>query len=218
MEKETVILLHGMLRTHRHMAKLAHALKREGYRVHNLDYPSRRLPMEGLLQGLHAEIAPIVADGGTIHLVGYSMGGLLARAYLHRYRPEGLGKLVQLAPPNQGSEVADAFRPYRWFRWLYGPAGSELGTDQKAIRSLFGPVTYPLGILAGTKCLDPLCARFLPRPHDGKVSVERTKLEGMQAHRTVHATHTFFPTHPEVIAETLYFLRHGDFRPPAKPA
>ena len=39
--KEAVILLHGLARTERSMAKMAAALEAEGFTVLNVDYPSR---------------------------------------------------------------------------------------------------------------------------------------------------------------------------------
>lgn len=46
--KETVVLLHGLNRTHRAMSKLASALETEGYAVINCDYPSRSAEIQTL--------------------------------------------------------------------------------------------------------------------------------------------------------------------------
>ena len=72
-----------------------------------------------------------------VHFVGYSMGGLIIRAYLQKYRPQHLGRVVMLGTPNQGSEVADAIRHFWLYRRFYGPAGQELITDQTAFAHLF---------------------------------------------------------------------------------
>lgn len=209
--REHVIVLHGALRTHRHMAKLARALEAEGYRVHNIDYPSRRMGIAQLADTVHHQLAPALEGAAAVHGVGYSLGGLVLRAYLARYRPQALGNVVLLAVPNHGSQVADRLKHTGAFRWLYGVAGQELGTDQTQIAPLFAPVDYPLGVLAGTVSLDPLCNLWLPRPHDGKVSVASTRLDGMKEHKLIAATHTFFPTHPGVIDHTVHFIRHGRF-------
>ena len=144
-----------------------------------------------------------------LHFVGYSMGGLVARAYIHRYAPAKLGRVVQLATPNHGSEVADYLKDWPLYRWLYGPAGQQLVTHFTDRNSLFGPVTYPLGILAGDRSIDPFCGRVLPRPHDSKVTVASTRLEGMQMHRVLRSSHVFFPSNRQVWKETVQFLKGG---------
>ena len=43
------------------------------------------------------------------------------------------------------------------------------------------------------------------------MSIERTKVEGMRDHVTVHATHPFLMKNREVIAQTIRFLQEGRF-------
>jgi pimeloyl-ACP methyl ester carboxylesterase len=215
---EHVVLLHGILRSPRQMRRLQRRLEADGYTVHNLGYPSTRLGLSALVEHVHAALSePAVADAiaaaPAIHFVGYSLGGLVTRAYLARHRPARLGRVVLLATPNHGSEVADALRRLPPYRWIAGPVGQELGTDQAAVADLFGTVDYPCGVLAGDVSLDPIGNFVLPRPHDGKVSVESTRLPGMAAHRVIHAGHTFFPADDRVIEDTVSFLREGRFAP-----
>ncbi len=217
---EHVVLLHGILRSPRQMRRLERRLEAEGYTVHNLGYPSTKLGLSALVEHVHAAlsapaVAGAIAAAPAIHFIGYSLGGLVTRAYLTRHRPDRLGRVVLLATPNHGSEVADALRRLPPYRWIAGPVGQELGTDQAAVANLFGPVDYPCGVLAGDVSLDPIGNFVLPRPHDGKVSVASTRLSGMADHRVVHAGHTFFPVHDRVIEATVRFLREGRFGPQA---
>jgi triacylglycerol lipase len=217
---EHVVLLHGILRTPRQMRPLQRRLEEAGYVVHNTGYPSTKLDLAALVEHVHASLSePAVAAGlaaaPRVHFVGYSLGGLVARAYLKRHRPTRLGRVVLLATPNHGSEVADALQPLLPYHWIAGPVGRELGTDRWAIEALFSPVDYEVGVLAGDVSLDPLGSLVLPRPHDGKVSVESTRLPGMADHRVIHASHTFFPANEAVIDQTLAFLRDGRFSAPA---
>lgn len=213
---EHVVLLHGILRTPRQLRRLQRRLEADGYTVHNIGYPSTKLGLSAIVEHVHRALtlpAAGLAAARAVHFVGYSLGGLVTRAYLARHRPERLGRVVLLATPNHGSEVADALRDLAPYRWIAGPVGQELCTDQAAIADLFGPVDYPCGVLAGDVPYDLLGPFVLPRPHDGKVSVESTRLPGMADHRVIHAGHTFFPSNTRVIEETARFVREGRFGP-----
>ena len=50
-------------------------------------------------------------------------------------------------------------------------------------------------------------------PDDGKVGVERTKVEGVKEHCVVHAAHPFLMNNDEVIEQTIRFLTTGIFKP-----
>lgn len=53
----------------------------------------------------------------------------------------------------------------------------------------------------------------LPRPNDGRVSVESAKLAGMADHIIVKASHTGLPRHDAAIEQTIAFLHDGRFAP-----
>jgi alpha-beta hydrolase superfamily lysophospholipase len=208
-----VVLLHGIARTSRSLRKLERALQGEGFATLNLDYASRKKPIEVLAADIHPHIEEFENNsGGPIHFVGHSMGGLLARLYIASYRPARLARVVMLGTPNGGSEVADLLKRLALYRAFYGPAGQQLSTDQAP--ALARSPDYPVGVIAGCRSLDPIASAFiLPRPNDGRVSVERSKLEGMTDHVIVRASHTGLPGHPIVIGQTIAFLRAGHFRP-----
>ena len=178
--------------------------------------PSRRKPLEGLAEDIDPAIQHF-ADrvDGSIHFVCHSMGGLLARVYIARHRPERLGRVVMLGTPNSGSEIADRLKNIGIYRAFFGPAGQQLGTQRDAaIEALFPPVDYPVGIVAGNRSIYPLAGRMLPKPHDGRVSIANTKLEGMADHVVVAASHPWLVRNGEAIAQTIAFLRDGTFVKP----
>lgn len=208
-------MLHGIAASSRSLRKLERAAASAGYRTLNADYSSRLMPFESLVEEVHEIIAPFVVQPGRTHFVTYSMGGLLARAYIAKYRPSRLGSVVMLAPPNEGSEVADLLVRSRAYRWFFGPAGSQLTTNRShALRRLLGEIDYPLGIIAGDRFIDPLGWLLIPGANDGRVSVARTKLYGMTDHITLHATHFGMARNPAAIAQAVHFLHHGRFRAP----
>ena len=146
-----------------------------------------------------------------MHFVTHSLGGILVRVYLENNQLENLGRVVMLAPPNGGSQVVDRMVGTPGFTWLNGPAGAQLGTDEASIPSQLGPVDFEVGIIAGTKTINFMLSQYLPNPDDGKVSHERTKVEGMADFITVPRSHPFIMNAPEVISQALAFIETGHF-------
>jgi pimeloyl-ACP methyl ester carboxylesterase len=211
---ENVILLHGLCRTSRSMTKMDRALTRAGYTVWNVSYPSRTAPIETLADDAIGDaIAECRENGATkIDFVTHSMGGILVRSYLARHNVLELGRVVMLAPPNQGSEVVDKLGGLVLFKWINGPAGDELGTDKDSTPNQLGPAYFPLGIIAGDRSINWINSLFLiPGPDDGKVAVKRAGLAGMSDFRLIHATHSFITYNCEAIRLTIEFLQTGRF-------
>ena len=209
---EYVVILHGIARTSSHMSSLREYLQKK-YDVISIDYPSTYYTLEELVDLIHNELLKKITEKKLVHFVGYSMGGLLVRAIVDKYPPRQLGRVVQLAPPNSGSEVADFFKDIWLYEKIYGPAGQQLTTTSD-LSNLFKikKINYDLGIIAGNRTIDPISSIIIPGVDDGKVSVESTKLKGMKDHIVVSASHTFFPTNKIIHQQTEYFLKHGMFK------
>lgn len=212
---ECVVLLHGMGRTFRSMAVMAEALEQHGYLVANIDYPSRDYPIEHLSPWAVSEgVRQCRAMGGvSIHFVTHSMGGILVRHYLQHNALEDLGRVVMLSPPNRGSEVTDELENNFLYRWFYGEAGLQLGTNPGSFVNQLGGVTYPVGIIIGTEhfFIDAWFSKIIPGEDDGKVSVARAKIEGMSDFLEVPYSHPFIMEKKEVIQQTIHFLQNGKF-------
>ncbi|MCU0753782.1 MAG: alpha/beta fold hydrolase [Xanthomonadales bacterium] len=212
-EAECVVLLHGLARSSASMRPMAAALEDRGYRIANIDYPSREQPIERLAPLAVGEgLAQCRAQSATaIHFVTHSLGGILVRAYLGEHAVPELGRVVMLGPPNQGSEVVDQFAGVPGFEALNGPAGGQLGTGPNSVPLKLGRVDFTLGVIAGTQSINPILSTAFNGPNDGKVSVSRARVAGMSDFIALPVSHPFLMRDDAVIRQTLQFLHSGRF-------
>lgn len=206
-----VIILHGIARSSSHMEPLAEYLEKAGYDVINLDYPSTTYTLEELTIRTQKDISAKLTEPKPVHFIGYSMGGLLVRAILAKHKPERLGKVIQLAPPNHGSEVADFLKDNWLYKKIYGPAGQQLTTNNKNTEKLLGKVDYELGVIAGNSTIDPISSCIIKGNDDGKVSIKSTRIQGMKDFTIAPSSHTFFPSNNIVHKQVLAFLKNSKF-------
>ena len=207
------MLLHGLARTSHSMARLGERLAADGFATVAVDYPSRHFPIETLAPMAMTPALEACRAGGarTVHAVTHSLGGILVRQYLAGHDVPELGRVVMLAPPNHGSEVADAYRGIFLYRWLNGPAGDQLGTGEDGVPGRLGPTEADVAVIAGTASINPILSLSLPNPDDGKVSVASARLEGMCAMLLVDASHPFVMKDEAVMEEVSAYLRTGRF-------
>lgn len=200
--RELVILVHGMGRSPASMWLLGRRLERSGYRVVRFGYPSTRGTVAEAGAALSRRAAEHAGDAPRVHFVGHSLGTVIIRCMLAHAPPPRAGRVVMLAPPNQGSAAAD-----RWARWIGWamPYIRELRTvPGSTARTLALPGGAEVGIIAGGL--------------DGKVRVAETQLAGARDHVVVRAFHSFIMNRRDVHRLVDRFLRNGRFAPPPAPA
>ncbi len=207
--KPLVVMLHGLARGHGSMARLGRALRSEGFETWSRTYPSRKHSISYLAREVTEWIVEHAGDR-PVSAVTHSMGGVIVR-HLHdpRIRWE---RIVMLAPPNHGSQLAAGLVANPVFRWYYGPAGAELADG-----SQWPQPPAPFAVIAGTRSRAltnvtswTMGRRFAPGArNDGTVAVDEARLDGMSAFAEVDATHTWIMNDPAVHRMVLDYLRTG---------
>lgn len=213
MERDLVVLIHGLNRTSLSMLPLAYLLRQRGFDTLRWGYASRRRSIVAHARELDRELTPLLRErAGRVHFVTHSLGGIIVRAYLREVTLDNLGRVVMLAPPNSGSEVADVLQRFGLARLAAGIPGEELGTADDSVPNQLADVAFELGVIAGDREINPLFSRWIGAPNDGKVAVARTQVRGMRDFVVVPHGHTMLPMTRAAGEKTVAFLESGRFR------
>ncbi|WP_345776926.1 alpha/beta fold hydrolase [Dokdonella sp.] len=203
--REHVILLHGIWMRGLTLAYLSRHLRHAGYSVETMDYASVFTGFAPAVEQLRARLRSLEAP--AVHLVGHSLGGLVALEAIRGVRGLPRGRVVGLGSPLRGSAVARGLAAIPGGRWLMGHSVEPLldGLDDwsgsRKVGVIAGKLPFGLGFALGT----------LSAPHDGTVAVAETQLPGIADHCTVSASHTGMLLSHEVADLVVEFLRHGRF-------
>ena len=205
--KRLCILIHGYLRAKESFASLQSRLENEGFEVYAINYPSSWHDLNLLTTNTAALIKRVSRDFEQVNIVTHSMGGIIARKALSASPPKGNGRLVMLAPPNQGAHMADLLLSWWPSQHVTGPAGKELVTKASSFARNAGAPSCPFLIIAGGRGDNTGYNPALPGDDDGVVSVQETQLAGATEHVVVPALHTFLMNNDEAIQKTVDFLQ-----------
>jgi len=200
-----VVLLHGLWMTGVTTWPLARRLRAQGFAPEVLGYhtirESPRAAIDRLLERLR--------DGDPAHVVGHSMGGLIALHALRTDPQAPVGRVLCLGSPLCGSAAAAELSKRRGSQFYFGHSTDIL---------LDGCTTWPqgvgVGMIAGSspRGLGRYFGRF-EGDHDGTVAVEETRAPGLADHVVVRTSHTGLLLSGEVAALAGRFLREGRFDP-----
>jgi len=206
-----VLLVHGIARGPGTFSKLKPALIEAGYDAVAISYPSTRSTIRDHAEGLAALLAR-VEGSDRVSFVTHSMGGLVVRellagdaAWQQRLQVD---RIVLIAPPNQGSQVAEWLEDVPLYRTLYGKAGQQLTPDD--LDAMPG-LSQEFAIIAGGKGDGEGFNPLLDGDDDGTVRVAATKLDGARDFLVVPALHAVVSNDRRSIAAIKSFLATGSF-------
>lgn len=212
---DQVILLHGLWMRGFALLMLHRRLMEAGFRVHRFDYMSVATTQERILGRLQARMHELAEDGHTVHLVGHSLGGLLALRTCAEIAQLPPGRVVCLGSPLKGSAAARRFAGM-------GKGGEVLlGHNRVLLERGFERWSGPrdVGVVAGRMSLGlgAVIGQF-DGDNDGCVTVDETRLPGIADHCVVETNHTGLLFVPEAARQVTQFLQNGHFDHPATQA
>ncbi len=205
---QSVLLIHGLWMVGAVMEILGYRLRQAGFRTQNFSYRMISRGLDENIERLHRRIGEMSC--ACLHLVGHSLGGVLALQTLHRYPDAVSGRVVCLGSPLLDTVAGRRLDESRWGSKILGRTLPE-AIFETPLGSWQG--RQSVGVIAGTlgAGLGMLVTRRLNRPHDGVVEVAETRLSGIADHIELPANHLGMLLSRPTADQTARFLRHGRF-------
>jgi pimeloyl-ACP methyl ester carboxylesterase len=208
MEGPTVILLHGLWMTGAEMLVLRRRLRAQGFRTRQFHY---RMVTRSLDHN-RRKLQKFITDQArySVHLVGHSLGGVLALQTLQQFPELPVDRVVCLGSPLIDSAAGRRMLRFRVGQSVLGKTLPEAVVNQP-LKEWSG--RQPVGVIAGT--LSAGMGRVimtLAQPNDGLVTLEETCLPGIADHLALPVSHTGLVLSRQVAEQCGWFLRHGSFR------
>jgi pimeloyl-ACP methyl ester carboxylesterase len=205
----TIVFVHGAIVRGWEMRLLRHRMRQLGYHVRQFRYRSM---MKGLDENVRRLKTFLTAtEGDILHVVGHSMGGVLTRLVFEREPDPRPGRLIAIGSPLVKCWVGSRFHrlPGRIGPLMVGRTVADhiSSPDNPKWRG-----TRDFGVLAG---IFPIGVGAIfpshPRPSDGVVLLEETRLQGLRDHATFRLNHFGMLFSKRCTAEIACFLATGSF-------
>jgi pimeloyl-ACP methyl ester carboxylesterase len=195
-----VSLVHGFLANKYMLTLLGSRLRARGYLTSAWGYWNMQCSLLVHAERFARELELLDREPriGAVHIVAHSMGCIISRAALDRYRPAKLGRFVMLAPPNRGSFVATAAAGT--FGRLLHPVRELSTASDSLVNSLPTPQDIDIGVIAAK--------------HDALVAEESTHPDAPHAHVTMATWHSGLLFSRETADMVAGFLATGEFPSP----
>lgn len=205
--KELVVLIHGLGRTRISMMPVAFRLQQAGFDTVLVGYWSLTLTLGQATASVARQIERKTAGhSGPIHLVGHSLGGLIALRLKRECPHLNIKRVVQLGSPNLGSPAAETLKESTLASWFFGPVLAELSEDLTLTEQRDPDVAAIAGVSS-----PPGLAKVLgvAGPNDGLVTTNSAWGREASVRLAAKTMHTGLPLSRSVAEATVEFLKSG---------
>ncbi len=206
--RETVVLIHGLGRTQASMLPLSVRLERAGFRTSFAGYKWVQMTLDEGVRRVTRHIERVVRRyGGPVHLVGHSLGGIIALRIKRSRSDLPIHRVVQFGSPNLGSSVAGQLKDNSLATWFFGPIVAELSEDLTTSKDRDPDVAA----IAGDDFPKEIARVYgVSEPSDGLVTVRSAWGHEAGLRLTAHTFHTGLPLSRSVARATVDFLKTGN--------
>lgn len=210
-----VYLIHGYGGLGIELKEIQKALEKEAVVSEIYSYPSLVKEVDSVGNTLFEKVRNENYD--TVSFVTHSLGALIVRSiyehldsltvfpYIHR--------IVMIAPPNNGSPVADFFAQFSFVKYIIGPNINNITTNPLTGASKYPIPTCEVGLIAGSFGGKRGFNIFVKGDNDGVLLPEKTKMGVEKDVAFVKSWHVGLLYNKTVIKYVAAFLRYGVFKP-----
>ena len=209
-----IFVIHGYGSSRLIMKKIVRSIKNENFITENYGYRSMTEDLDTIGEQLYYRIKMSKID--TVSFVTHSMGALAVRSMLQYSIKDKdfpvIFRIVMIAPPNGGAEIADFYASIEILKKILGPNLQHMNTDSDSYaKKLPIPHNIEIGIIAGIRGEKHGYNLFIKGDNDGVLTPERTKLGNEKDFVIVKGEHNLLTQKKYVCKLVVEFLKFGSF-------
>jgi hypothetical protein len=209
-----VYIIHGYANPRTIMNKIYKDVKKAGYTCENYAYDGLYTELDTIGKNLYLKIMEDKPD--SVSFITHSMGGLVVRAMLKfsGMNPDFpyLYRIIMIAPPNEGADIADFFKSTKSLKKILGPNVEKMETDSTSYANKLPiPFNTEIGILVGVRKKETGYNPLIVGDNDGLLKPERVILGNEKDIVYVKFDHFGIIRRKKPRKLVVEFLKFGDF-------
>jgi uncharacterized alpha/beta hydrolase family protein len=208
-----IYLIHGFGGIGLELEKIRKSIDDKGFVNEIYTYQSLVNDVDSVGQNLFEKIRSENYD--SISFVTHSMGALVVRSLYEHIDSltvfPFIHRIVMIAPPNNGSPVADFFAQFSFVKQIVGPNVNNLTTNPVTGAGKYPLPTCEVGLIAGSYAGKKGFNIFIKGDNDGVLIPENTKMGIEQDVAFVKSWHVGLLFNKKVIKLVMTFLDKGRF-------
>lgn len=209
MSDHTVILVHGFNKSKSDMRFMEETLQTAGFTTYSADLPTTFGSMDECVASLRLQTKVLIEQAENISYIAHSMGGLITRKYIDKFKPPNIVACVFIATPHFGSQLARVADYVPGYSAIFKPIKSLL--PGKNYIEFPETRSFRVGVIAGNSNEGLLGKLMLSAESDGRVEVSSTVADDVNDFITVPYGHKRIHHHPHTGALVIRFLKEGEF-------